>query len=215
MVSAYRPTTTLDPSAYGPLIGTEEDAGTSHFSVVDPDGNAVSVTTTINTSFGSYVYVPEAGIVLNNEMNDFSAQPGVPNAFGLVGSEANAIEPGKQPLSSMSPTIILEDGEVVGALGASGGPKIISGTLLTLLQLTQGAPNTETAIEYPRFHHQWMPDELEVDEDIEQMMQRALEAYDYTVVPARWSASVQAIWRRGGAWDASSDSAKHGEPAGY
>lgn len=215
MVDAYRPTHTLHSSAYGPLIGTNDDDGTSHFSIVDVTGDAVSVTSTINTSFGSYVYVPEIGLVLNNEMNDFSAQPGVPNAFGLVGSEANAIGPGKRPLSSMSPTLVLRDGVVVGALGGSGGPKIISGTLLTLLHLIHGAESTHAAIEQPRFHHQWVPAELEVDADLDGATRNALSEYGYEVVPARWSASVQAIWKRGGVWDAASDSAKHGAPAGY
>ena len=140
-----------------------EDHGTSHFSVIDAEGNAVACTGTINTLYGSYVVVPEFGIVLNNEMDDFAARPGEPNAFRLVQSEANAIEPGKRPLSSMSPTIIVRDGKAVYAAGASGGPRIITATLQVLLNMTRFDMTVSQAVIAPRFHHQWIPESLEVE----------------------------------------------------
>ena len=109
------------------------DGGTSHISVIDKDGMAVAMTTTINTGYGSKVIAPRSGIILNNEMDDFSTNPGKPNAFGLIQSKYNEIAPGKRPLSSMSPTLITKGGKIVLAVGASGGPTIITGTLQTLL----------------------------------------------------------------------------------
>ena len=124
---------TLALEDYGPLIAAPRDGGTSHISVVDADGMALALTSTINTRFGSRVVGPATGIVLNNEMDDFVAKPGVPNAYGLVGREANAVEPGKKPLSSMTPTVVLDpEGRVLFAVGGSGGPMIISSTLQVL-----------------------------------------------------------------------------------
>jgi gamma-glutamyltranspeptidase/glutathione hydrolase len=118
---------------------------------------------TINTAFGSKVVVPGTGILLNNEMDDFSIQPGVRNAFGLVGAEANAIAPGKRPLSSMSPTIVSKDGQPLIAIGGAGGPTIITQTLLSLVNLIDYRMDPEDALGYPRFHHQWSPDELRIE----------------------------------------------------
>jgi len=133
---------------------------TTHFSVCDAAGWWVAATATINTTFGSKVVVPGTGVVLNNEMDDFSAQPGAANAFGLVGAEANGVAPGKRPLSSMSPTIVCSGGEPVLALGAAGGPTIISQTLLHLVGMLDLGMDAETALRQPRLHHQWRPDEL-------------------------------------------------------
>lgn len=140
--------------------------GTSHLCVVDSDGNVVSLTQTINLWFGSGVTVPGTGIILNNEMDDFSAMPGVPNEFGLVGSEANAIEPGKRPLSSMSPTIILKDGRPFLVLGSRGGPRIITSVLQVVMNVIDFGMGLERALETPRIHHQWLPDILYVEEEI-------------------------------------------------
>ena len=107
---------------------------TTHFSCSDNEGNWVAITATINTSFGSKVIIPGTGVIMNNEMDDFSISPGTPNAFGLIGNEANAVEPGKRPLSSMSPTIVLENQEPILSVGAAGGPTIISQTVLTLIR---------------------------------------------------------------------------------
>lgn len=141
-------------------IGFLESDQTTHFSVVDEDGNAVAVTTTLNGSFGSHVSVGGAGFLLNNEMDDFTAKPGEPNMFGLIQGEANAIEPGKRMLSSMSPTIVTKDGDVRMVLGAAGGPRIITATLQSFLNLALFDMNPQKAISAPRFHHQWMPNKL-------------------------------------------------------
>ena len=139
---------------------------TTHFSAVDAEGNWVACTATINTGFGSKVVVPGTGIVLNNEMDDFSAQPGVANHFGLIGAEANAVAPGKRPLSSMSPTIVLRGDVPVLAVGAAGGPTIISQTLLAIVNVLDFGMDLPAAIGAPRFHHQWSPDELKIEERI-------------------------------------------------
>jgi gamma-glutamyltranspeptidase / glutathione hydrolase len=136
---------------------------TTHFSVADSDGWWVAATATINTSFGSKVVVPGTGVVLNNEMDDFSAQPGTPNAFGLVGAEANAVAPGKRPLSSMSPTLVLHDGKPIASLGAAGGPTIITQVVLALVRALDFHQPPAMALAGPRLHHQWRPDELRLE----------------------------------------------------
>lgn len=133
---------------------------TTHFSAADDLGFWVAVTATVNTSFGSKVVVPGTGVLLNNEMDDFTAQPGTTNFFGLPGAEANAVAPGKRPLSSMSPTLVLKDGRPLLAVGAAGGPTIISQTLLAVVRSLDFADAPEAAVSKPRFHHQWLPDKL-------------------------------------------------------
>ena len=147
---------------------------TTHFSVADAQGNWVACTATINTSFGSKVVIPGTGVVLNNQMDDFSAQPGVKNFFGLIGGEANAVGPGKRPLSSMSPTIVLKDFKPFIALGAAGGPKIISQVLLELVEMLDLGRSPAEAIARPRIHHQWIPDELIVEQNLPAGLQEAL-----------------------------------------
>ncbi len=137
---------------------------TTHFSTADAEGNWVACTATVNTSFGSKVVIPGTGILLNNQMDDFSIQPGVPNAFKLVGAEANAIAPGKRPLSSMSPTIVLRDGRPILSLGAAGGPTIISQTVINLVGVLDLGLPLDAALAQPRFHHQWQPDELRIEQ---------------------------------------------------
>ncbi|MFA6563674.1 MAG: gamma-glutamyltransferase [Verrucomicrobiia bacterium] len=136
---------------------------TTHLSIADADGNWVACTATINTTFGSKVVVPGTGVVLNNQMDDFSVQPGVPNSAKLIGAEANAIAPGKRPLSSMSPTIVLKDGQPILAIGAAGGPTIISQTLLGLIGVLDFGLDVEAALASVRFHHQWSPDEVRIE----------------------------------------------------
>src|SRR5437667_5715804 len=148
---------------------------TTHFSTADAEGNWVACTATINTSFGCKVVVPGTGVVLNNQMDDFSAQPGATNYFGLVGGEANAIAPGKRPLSSMCPTIVLKDGKPILSVGAAGGPTIISQTVLAIINTIDFAMNPATALAQPRFHHQWRPDELIVEKRIGEDALRQLE----------------------------------------
>jgi gamma-glutamyltranspeptidase/glutathione hydrolase len=144
----------------GPGTPPPQDAGTTHISVVDAQGNAVAITQTVNTVFGSGITVPGTGIVLNNEMDDFSAAPDSPNAFALLGHEANAVAPGKRPLSSMTPTIVLRDDEPWLVAGSPGGPFIITTVLLTLINVIDFKMNIQEAVSAPRFHHQWYPDRL-------------------------------------------------------
>ena len=137
-----------------------ESDQTTHFSVVDREGNAVSNTYTLNGFYGSGITVPGAGFLLNNEMDDFSSKPGVPNQFNLVQGEANAIKPGKRPLSAMTPTIILKDGKVLLVTGSPGGPRIINTVLQIALNVIEHGLNIQEAVDAPRFHHQWLPDVL-------------------------------------------------------
>ena len=154
---------------------------TTHFSTADADGNWVACTATINTSFGSKVVVPGTGILLNNQMDDFSIQPGTANFFGLVGADANAIAPGKRPLSSMSPTLVLRGGSPVLAVGAAGGPTIISQTLLPILYTTDFRMPLDEALAQPRFHHQWKPDELKIEKRVGAEAIRELEKRGHKV----------------------------------
>jgi gamma-glutamyltranspeptidase/glutathione hydrolase len=136
---------------------------TTHIAAADATGNWVSITATVNTTFGSKVIIPGTGVIMNNEMDDFSIQPGVPNAFGLLGAEANAIEPGKRPLSSMSPTIVLRDDQPVMTVGAAGGPTIINQVVLAIIRHLDLAMSLDDAVASPRFHHQWSPDRVLVE----------------------------------------------------
>ncbi len=136
---------------------------TTHFTTADASGLWVACTATINTGFGSKVIIPGTGVIMNNQMDDFSAQPGVPNAFGLLGAEANAIAPGKRPLSSMSPTIVLKDGRPIMSVGAAGGPTIITQSLLAIIRKLDLDMSLKEALERPRYHHQWSPDQVRIE----------------------------------------------------
>jgi gamma-glutamyltranspeptidase / glutathione hydrolase len=139
---------------------TREKAETTHYSVVDGEGNAVAVTYTINGSFGAAVIAPATGFFLNNEMDDFTVKPGAPNLYGLVQGEANAIAPGKRPLSSMSPTLIEKDGRIFLVLGSPGGSRIVSTVLETIINIVDYGMGPQEAVDAPRLHHQWWPDEV-------------------------------------------------------
>ncbi len=169
--------------------------GTTHLSVTDAAGNAVAITQTINLIFGSGITVPGTGIVLNNEMDDFSIAPGVPNAFGLIDIRgANAVAPGKRPLSSMTPTIVLEDGRVRMVSGSPGGPRIITVTLQTLLNVIDWGMDVQEAVSAPRFHHQWVPDRILVEDAIPADVVEALRRRGHTVeISERDWSSAQAI----------------------
>lgn len=149
---------------------------TTHVAAADLEGNWVALTTTVNTTFGSKVIVPGTGLILNNEMDDFSLRPGVPNAFGLLGAEANAIAAGKRPLSSMSPTIVLRGDQPVMTVGAAGGPTIISQVLLALLRRLDLGLSLDRCLGDPRFHHQWAPDELRVESAMPLAVRQSLAA---------------------------------------
>ncbi len=146
----------------GVIPGFESDQ-TTHYSIVDQFGNAVSVTNTLNLGYGSKVYVDGAGFFLNNEMDDLSVKPGAPNAFGLLGAEANAIEPGKRMLSSMTPTIVEEGGKLKMVLGSPGGSTIITSVLQNILNVTEFGMGMQQSVSQPRFHHQWLPDEIKFE----------------------------------------------------
>ena len=139
---------------------------TTHIAAADAEGNWVAITQTINTTYGSKVIVPGTGVVLNNEMDDFAIAPGTPNAFGLVGAEANAVAPGKRPLSSMSPTIVLEDGRPVMTVGAAGGPTIITQVLQALVRTIDLAQPPVQVLGEARIHHQWSPDEVRLESQL-------------------------------------------------
>ena len=174
----------------------QREGHTTHFSVVDSDGNAVSNTYTINDSYGAAVTAP-GGFLLNDEMDDFTADPGQPNMFGLTQSEANDIAPGHRPLSSMMPTILLRNGKLSFVTGSPGGPQIISATMLTVLNWMRFGPldsaGAMAAINSPRFHHQWMPDVLIVEQSFPKSVEDQLTAMGYKVVRRSWIGEVNAI----------------------
>jgi len=182
---------------------------------MDAAGNAVACTETINLTFGSYVVIPKYGIVMNNEMDDFAAIPGKPNAFGLLQSKANEIEPGKKPLSSMSPTIAIKDGKAVFSAGASGGPRIISSTLQVLLNMIVFGMQPEQAVESPRIHHQWVPEDLLLEQELYQQVGDQLKQFGHTIKKSSSLAATQAVSRQPDGLRGHSDSRKHGAAAGY
>ena len=163
-------------------IGSTESEETTHLSVCDKNGNAVSVTTTLNGSFGSKTVTGHAGFLLNNEMDDFSAKPGVPNMYGAVGGEANAIAPGKRMLSSMTPCIVLKNGKPYIVAGTPGGTTITTSVFQTLVNILEFNLSTEDAVNKPKFHHQWLPDELYVEDDFPATIAAELQKMGYKIV---------------------------------
>jgi gamma-glutamyltranspeptidase/glutathione hydrolase len=160
----------------------QESEETTHYSIVDRFGNAVAVTTTLNGSYGSKVFVEEGGYFLNNEMDDFSSKPGVPNMFGLVGSAANAITPQKRMLSSMTPTIVEKNGQLAMVVGTPGGSTIITSVFQTILNVFEFGMSMQEAVDAPRFHHQWLPDTVVLEpEKFDQSLIQALQAKGYNV----------------------------------
>ncbi|MEA1082345.1 gamma-glutamyltransferase [Marinobacter qingdaonensis] len=190
----------IDPKRARPAsdIGPGEPADyespeTTHFSVVDRWGNAVSNTYTINFSYGSGITVAGAGFLLNNEMDDFSAKPGVPNAYGLIGGEANKVEAGKRMLSSMSPTIVRKGDRNVIVTGSPGGSRIITTTLQVILNVIDHGMNIQTAVNAPRIHHQWLPDEIRIEQGVSPDTIRLLEQRGHTVVTDSAMGAIQSI----------------------
>jgi gamma-glutamyltranspeptidase/glutathione hydrolase len=168
-------------SAPQTIVSLGEGPHTTHFSVVDAKGNAVASTYTLNDSYGSHV-TSSAGFLLNDEMDDFTTQPGVPNAlFGLIQSDANAIAPGHRPLSSMTPTILLRDGQLSFVTGSPGGPTIISATLLSVINWMRLGMDAQSAVNAHRFHHQWLPDQILMEQDFSEEMETALQARGFAV----------------------------------
>lgn len=183
------------------------DKHTTHFATADAEGNWASITATINTAFGSKVVVPGTGVLLNNEMDDFTVAPGVPNHFGLVGGEANAVAPGKRPLSSMSPTIVLDaDHEPVMSIGAAGGPTIITQVLLGLIHSLDHGMSPAEALRQPRFHHQWSPDRVRLEQAAGDDLVEDLRSRGHDVVVEKEFGACQIIRRhRGEPFDGASD----------
>ena len=208
----------VPPAVYGNAAPVS-DAGTAHISVVDAFGNAAACTTSVNTPFGALLAVPKHDIVLNNTMDDFSVRPGVANTYGLVGSEANAIAAGKRPLSSMAPTIVLQDGRVRLVAGASGGPLIITGTLQAMVNVLEFSMDAGRAVAAPRVHNQWMPDRLAVEKGIPESVRSSLERRGHNVVQIGRSAAVQLVElvsdSQGRLVRAASDARKGGQAAAF
>ncbi|WP_262732898.1 gamma-glutamyltransferase [Gaetbulibacter sp. NE] len=173
---SFKNPTISDSLSYGIIPGYESDQ-TTHYSIVDQFGNAVSVTTTLNGAYGSKLYVDELGFFLNNEMDDFSSKPGVPNVYGLIGAEANSIAPQKRMLSAMTPTIVEKEGELHMVLGTPGGSTIITSVLQTILNVEEFGMTMQQAVDAPRFHHQWLPDEIRMEvnrfpDELKQQLQK-------------------------------------------
>jgi gamma-glutamyltranspeptidase/glutathione hydrolase len=190
-LAAATPSTVILP---GSFVGYESDQ-TTHYSIVDRDGNAVSITTTLNGGFGSKIFVRDAGFLLNNEMDDFSAKPGVPNMFGLVGGKANAIQPGKRMLSSMTPTILEKDGKLFMVVGTPGGSTIITSVFQTILNVVEFDQSMQKAVTSKRFHHQWLPDQIDFEKGaIDSLAQIRLTQKGYKLVQRKGtSGRVDAI----------------------
>ncbi len=209
---SFRPDATHPRGHYGGRYGVPEDGGTTHFSVLDGQGNAIALTSTINTSFGSMYMAGDTGLLLNNEMDDFVSKPGVPNAYGLIGRAANQIQPGKRPLSSMSPTIVVEKGKAVLVLGGSGGPRIITGTLQVLLNTLVFGMHVRGAVEAPRIHHQWVPEILFIEPEIAVDVRDALRRRGHTLKRTKRYNAVQVIKSDAEGQEGASDPSKRGQP---
>ena len=163
----------------GELLRAESEE-TTHLSVIDKEGNAVAVTTTLNNSYGSRTVVGGAGFFMNDEMDDFSIKPGVPNMYGAVGGEANAIKAGKRMLSSMTPTLVLKDGKPYIVVGTPGGTTIPTQVFQTLVNILEFNMSTEDAVYKPKFHHQWLPDEVMIEKGFPPAVKDAMLKMGYT-----------------------------------
>ena len=164
----------------GSIPGYESDE-TTHYSIVDPFGNSVAVTTTLNAAYGSKVYVEQGGFFLNNEMDDFSAKPGEPNMYGLIGAEANAIAPQKRMLSSMSPTIVEENGQLKMVVGSPGGSTIITSVMQNILNVLEYDMTMQESVSTPRFHHQWLPDNIKFETTFDTIVFNSLQKLGYAI----------------------------------
>jgi gamma-glutamyltranspeptidase/glutathione hydrolase len=188
------PSSTIAPGKPLPYESNE----TTHFSIVDKFGNGVSNTYTINFSYGSGIVVEGAGFLLNNEMDDFSAKPGVPNAYGLIGGEANKIEPDKRMLSSMSPTIVKQEGKNFLVTGSPGGSRIITTTLQVIMNVIDHGLNIQSSVAAPRIHHQWLPDQLRIEEGLSPDTIRALQEMGHEVEQKSAMGAIQSIMVKDG-----------------
>jgi gamma-glutamyltranspeptidase/glutathione hydrolase len=211
------PSLNIRPGKAGP----EESTQTTHYTIADTDGNVVAVTYTLNGGFGSGVTASKLGFLLNNEMDDFSAKPGAANMYGVVQGEANAIQPNKHPLSAMTPTIVLRRGQFYLALGSPGGPTIINTVLQTIVNVLDFKMNIQQAVDWPRFHHQWLPDELRMEPGFSPDTMAILEARGHKIklVNAQGLAisqgEVAAILSDGGWLQGAADGRTEGTAKGF
>jgi gamma-glutamyltranspeptidase/glutathione hydrolase len=207
------PSSRLGPGRPAGREGTE----TTHFDVVDADGNAVAVTYTLNNGFGNGITVPGLGFLLNDTMDDFSAKPGAANMFGLVQGEANTIQPGKRPLSAMTPTIVLRDGKLFMLLGSPGGSRIITSVLQVFLNVVDFGMNVQDAVDAPRFHHQWQPDRLTLEKGFSPDTVALLKARGHEIdyAPGIVISCVEAIVNDGGWLQGGADGRRPSKAAGY
>lgn len=217
---------TIDPNHATPsdqirpgALNLHEGTETTHFNVVDSEGNAVAVTYTLNNGYGSGVTVPGLGFLLNDEMDDFAAKPGAENLFHLIQGESNAIQPGKRPVSSMTPTIILRDGKLFLMLGAPGGSRIINGVLQVFLNVADFHMNVQDAVDWPRFHHQWMPDVLYFEKGISPDTVTLLRGMGHKVAALEGTspviARVEAILNDAGWFEGAADGRGNAKAEGY
>lgn len=212
----------IDPQAATPSarvhpakIGARESHNTTHYSIVDEEGNVVAVTYTLNGSFGSGVTASKLGFLLNNQMDDFSAKPGAPNEYKLIQGEANAIQPGKRPLSSMTPTILLRDGKFYMVLGSPGGPTIINTVLQVIVNVLDFGMNMQQAVDWPRIHHQWLPDELNLERGLSPDTVKLLAERGHNIKTVNSIGEVAAILFDGAWLQGASDSRTEGTAKGY
>ncbi len=207
------------PRAVAAHLSWWESAETTHYNVVDDKGNAVAVTYTLNNSWGNGITAPGLGFLLNDEMDDFAAKPGAPNMFGMLGSDANAIEPGKRPLSSMTPTIITRNNKLFMVVGAPGGSRITTGVMEVILDVLDFGINVQDAVDLPRFHQQWKPDVLYLEDGFSAETQQALAKMGYEIKPvasvARVEAIVDNIVDKKALLQGGTESRNHGKVAGY
>ncbi|HEV3031729.1 MAG TPA: gamma-glutamyltransferase, partial [Polyangia bacterium] len=218
LAKRIKPDAVLPTDAYGSLgapAAPPKDGGTTHLAVIDAAGNAVSLTTTINLSFGAKVVAGKTGILLNNEMDDFVLQVGVPNAFGLIGNEQNAVAAKKRPLSSMTPTLVMDGDQVRVVVGGAGGPTIITATTEVLLDVVDWKMDAQAAVVAPRIHDQWFPEMLGVEPAIPPATIKALERNGQKVKPVPMIGKVNVLVRTGKGIDAASEPRSPSGPAGY
>jgi gamma-glutamyltranspeptidase/glutathione hydrolase len=203
------------PKALAAHSSQYESSETTHFNVVDAQGNAVAMTYTLNNLYGNAITVPKLGFLLNDEMDDFAAKPGVPNMYGVVGGDANAVEPGKRPLSSMTPTIITKGGKLFMVVGAPGGSRITTGVMEVILDVLDFHMNPQDAVDLPRFHEQWKPDVLYLQNGFPPQAAEGLRTMGYEIKPVGGIAIVEAIVVHNGTLEGGTESRRNGKVAGY
>lgn len=210
-------TATPSSSVLAGVVKGKEHEETTHFSIVDKDGNAVSITTTLNGSYGSFVAVKGAGFLMNNEMDDFSVKPGAPNMYGLVGGEANAIAPNKRMLSSMTPSIVEKNNKLFMVVGTPGGSTIITSVFQTIINVIDFEMPMQSAVAAKKFHHQWLPDEVYAEKDaLDSLTTEKLKAKGYKIVPRGAIGRVDAILKtKWGSYQGGADPRGDDKAIGY